>query len=144
MTNNSILQTPLISAARKLKPGEDIKYLLLIKTPNSDETFWDIITGRETAYQYIKDNISIIDVENSFIIADGMKNINFNNMHTVYNFVKFVKEKNDIVDEFDIDDYGNNINNDNASDIGVGLESAGNIFTGIAGSFDSADDNDEE
>lgn len=130
----------LVSPVRKLKPGENIKYLILVKMPNSDETFWEIVQGREQAYEYIKNNIEIIDVNESYIIANKMKEINLDNMNTVYDFVKFVKEKNDIVDEFDIDDYISNINN--ASDIGVGLESGGRTFTGIAGSFISDEDDE--
>ena len=37
----------LVSPVRKLKPGENIKYLILVKMPNSDETFWEIVQGRE-------------------------------------------------------------------------------------------------
>lgn len=138
---DSILEKKLISPVRRLKPGENIKYLLLIKSPDSDETFWEIIEGREKAYNYIKDNITIIDVDNSFIIANKMKDIDLDNLHTIYGFVKFVKEKNDIVDEFDIDDYISNI--DNSSYIGVGLPTGGQVFTGIMGTFESSDDDDE-
>lgn len=137
--SDSILQKKkLISVVRRIKPGEDIKYLLLIKVPNTDETYWEIITGRETAYEYIKNNITEIDVDNSFIIANKQKEINLDDMHTIYGFVQFVKKENDIVDEFDIDDYIVNI--DNSANIGVGLESKGNVFTGIAGSFEDDDD----
>lgn len=137
--SDSILQKKkLISAVRRIKPGEDIKYLLLIKVPNTDETYWEVITGRETAYEYIKNNITEIDVDNSFIIANKQKEIDLDNMHTIYGFVQFVKKENDIVDEFDIDDYIVNI--DNSANIGVGLESKGNVFTGIAGSFEDDDD----
>lgn len=137
--SDSILQKKkLVSAVRRIKPGEDIKYLLLIKVPNTDETYWEVITGRETAYEYIKNNITEIDVDNSFIIANKQKEIDLDNMHTIYGFVQFVKKENDIVDEFDIDDYIINI--DNSANIGVGLESKGNVFTGIAGSFEDDDD----
>lgn len=137
--SDSILQKKkLISVVRRIKPGEDIKYLLLIKVPNTDETYWEVITGRETAYEYIKNNITEIDVDSSFIIANKQKEIDLDNMHTIYGFVKFVKKENDIVDEFDIDDYIVNI--DNSANIGVGLESKGNVFTGIAGSFEDDDD----
>ena len=137
--SDSILQKKkLISVVRRIKPGEDIKYLLLIKVPNTDETYWEVITGRETAYEYIKNNITEIDVDNSFIIANKQKEIDLDNMHTIYGFVQFVKKENDIVDEFDIDDYVVNI--DNSANIGVGLESKGNVFTGIAGSFEDDDD----
>lgn len=140
MTDNNLEGKKLISPVRRMKPGENMKYLLLIKTPNSDETFWEIIEGREEAYEYIKSNIDIIDPDNSYIIANKLKDINLDNLHTIYNFVKFVKEQNNIVDEFDIDDYLSNINN--SSYIGVGLETAGNVFTGVAGSF-TAEDDDE-
>lgn len=140
MTDNNLEGKKLISPVRRMKPGENMKYLLLIKTPNSDETFWEIIEGREEAYEYIKNNIDIIDPDNSYIIANKLKDINLDNLHTIYNFVKFVKEQNNIVDEFDIDDYLSNINN--SSYIGVGLETAGNVFTGVAGSF-TAEDDDE-
>lgn len=137
--SDSILQKKkLVSAVRRIKPGEDIKYLLLIKVPNTDETYWEVITGRETAYEYIKNNITEIDVDNSFIIANKQKEIDLDNMHTIYGFVQFVKKENDIVDEFDIDDYIINI--DNSANIGVGLESKGEVFTGIAGSFEADDD----
>lgn len=136
---DSILETRTpISPFRRLKPGEDIKYLLLIKTPNSDETFWEIIEGREEAYYYIKNNIDSIDVENSFIIANKMKEIDLDKMHTIYGFVKFVKQENNIVDEFDIEDYLFDI--DNSENIGIGLETGGNVFTGIAGTYESAED----
>ncbi len=136
---DSILETKkLINPVRRIKPGENIKYLLLIKVPNSDETYWEIITGRENAYNYIKNNITEIDVDESFIISNKLKEINLDNLHTIYDFVQFVKKENDIVDEFDIDDYV--INNDNSSNIGIGLETAGNVFTGVAGSFESDDD----
>lgn len=139
MTDSILERKKLISPVRKLKPGELIKYLLLIKVINSDETYWLKITGREEAYLYIKNNIAEIDVDNSYIIADKQKEIDLDNMHTIYGFVKFVKEKNDIVDEFDIDDFAIS-NIDNSSDIGIGLESAGQVFTGVAGSYDSVDD----
>ena len=83
----------LISPVRRIKPGEDIKYLLLIKLPDSDETFWEVVVGRETAYNYIKNNIDVIDVDQSYIIANKMKEIDLDNMHTIYNFVLFVKEE---------------------------------------------------
>lgn len=131
----------LISPVRRIKPGEDIKYLLLLKTPNSDETFWEVIKGREDAYNYIKNNIDVIDVNESYIVSNNIK-IDFDNMHTIYDFIKFVKEANDIVDEFDVDDYS--YNTDNSQMIGVGLETGGNVFTGIADSFYSDDDDDDK
>lgn len=137
MVDSILKERKLINPVRRIKPGENIKYLLLIKVPNSDETYWEIITGREEVYKYIKNNITEIDPEESFIIANKIE-IDLDNMHTIYGFIKFVKEKNDIVDEFDIDDFTSNINN--ASDIGVGLETAGQVFTGIAGTFESVDD----
>lgn len=134
-----INEKKLINPVRRLKPGHDKKYILLIKLPNSDETFWEVIKGRFEAYEYIRNNIDIIDVDESFIIANG-KEIDLDNMNCIYDFVKFVKEANNIVDEFDIDDYKLNI--DNSENIGVGLESRGNVFTGIAGSYDPVDDNE--
>ena len=140
MTDSILKEKKLINPVRRIKPGENIKYLLLIKIPNSDETYWEIIEGREEAYNYIKDNITIIDVEESFIIANKMKEVNLDEMHTIYGFIQFVKRENNIVDEFDIDDYLSNI--DNSSDIGVGLETGGQVFTGIAGSFESNDEDE--
>lgn len=127
----------LISPVKRIRPGYDKKYLLLIKTPNSDETYWEVIEGRYEAYQYIKNNVDTIDVDQSFIISSGTK-VDLNDMHCIYDFVKFVKVENDIVDEFDIDDYKLNINS--SENIGVGLETAGNVFTGIAGSYDPVDE----
>lgn len=129
----------MINPVRRMKPGEDIKYLLLIKVPGSDETYWEIITGREEAYEYIKNNIDTIDAEESYIIANDMK-IDLENMHKIIDFVKFVKEANDITDDFDIDDY--NFGVDNSKNIGVGLETNGQVFTGIKGSYDYEDDDE--
>lgn len=141
MTDSILEGKKLISPVKRLKPGYDIKYLLLIKIPNSDETFWEIIEGREEAYDYIVNNIDIIDVDESFIVANKIE-IDLDKMHTIYGFVKFVKQENNIVDEFDIDDYMNSIP-DNSSLIGVGLEYAGQVFTGIAGTYESDEDDEE-
>lgn len=142
MTATNLEGKKLINPVRKIKPGENIKYLLLIKLPESDETYWEIVTGREEAYLYIKNNIEHIDIENSYIIANKMKEIDLDNLHNIYDFVRFVKKENDIVDEFDIDDYYISSNIDTSSQIGVGLESAGNVFTGIAGSYVSVENDD--
>lgn len=139
-----IAKKKLVSPVRRLKPGEDIKYLLLIKLPDSDETFWEIVKGRENAYEYIKNNIDTIDVDQSYIIANKMKEVDLDNMHTIYNFVLFVKEENNIIDEFDIDDWRFNETRiskiDRSENIGIGLETGGYVFTGLAGSYDSVDD----
>lgn len=142
MTETILKGKKLVCPVRRIEPGEDIKYLLLIKVPNSDETYWEIITGREEAYKYIKNNISEIDVDESYIVANNIE-INLDDMHTIYGFIKYVKEESDsdIVDEFDIDDYLSN--NNNPSDIGVGLESAGQVFTGIAGSYESDEEEND-
>lgn len=142
MTNSILQGKKLISPVGRIKPGENIKYLLLIKSPDSDETYWEIITGREEAYNYIKNNIEIIDVTESFIIANKMKNFDLDDLRTIHDFILFVKESNNIVDDFDIDSYvqhqESNINN--VSDIGVGLETKGDVFTGVAGSYYSEDE----
>ena len=49
MTTTNLEGKKLINPVRKIKPGENIKYLLLIKLPESDETYWEIVTGREEA-----------------------------------------------------------------------------------------------
>lgn len=141
-TSSILKEKKLQQVVRRIKPGEDIMYLLLIKVPGSDETFWEIITGREEAYNFIKDNIAEIDPNQSYIVASNTE-INLDNLHTVYDFVIFVKNKNNIVDEFDIDDYTYESSN-GFENIGVGLESAGQVFTGIAGTFEEADNNTEE
>lgn len=138
-------EVKLVSPVRRLKPGEDIKYILLIKVPNSDETYWEIIKGREEVYNYVKNNITEIDIENSYIIANKMKEIDIDSLHNIYDFIRFVKEANNIVDEFDIDDYyiSSNINESSSEDIGKGLESAGQVFTGIVGTFEVVNDDDD-
>lgn len=140
---DSILQgKKLIHPIRRIKPGENTRYLILVKNPESDETFWEFITGREEVYKYIRDNIDIIDPLKSYIFANKMKEIDFDNLHTIYDFTKWVKEKNNIEDDFDIEEYviNNNSNIDNVTNIGVGLETRGNTFIGVAGSFYSDDD----
>lgn len=142
MADSILERKNLVSPVKRLKPGHDIKYLLLIKVPNSDERFWEIIEGRQEAYDYIKNNIDVIDVDESFIIANKMKEVDLDKLHTIYGFVKFVKQENNIVDEFDIDDYDTS-KVDNSSYIGIGLESAGQVFTGIAGTYESAEKDEE-
>lgn len=137
MSDSILKQQKFVNPVHRYVPGEEITYLLLVKQINSDETFWEIIKGRVEAYDYIKNNIDIIDPEQSFIVANNTK-INLENMHTLYDFVKYVKKENDIVDEFDIDDWKPNV--DTSMNIGIGLESAGSVFTGIAGSFTEDDE----
>lgn len=131
-----------VSPIRKMIPGEDKRYILLIKCINSDETYWEMIKGRLEAYNYIKENIEDIDIDNSYIIVHGQERINFDNMHNLYLFMKDAREKNNIEDGFDIDDYSSFSDDEykipaQESDIDYS-----NVFTGVAGSFEDA--NEEE
>ena len=86
----------------RAKSHEEKQYLICIAaTPGSgDYDIWDIVIGRTNAYEFIKDNIDMIDFERSFILVE---NCNLNQRKSIYAFVKYIQDLYN--DGFDIDEY---------------------------------------
>jgi hypothetical protein len=90
-------------------------YLILIEgeeISNGGEPYrdWQIITGRQDAYDYIKNYLESdfvsIDVYKSKIIVSSEK-VKVTDGITIYEFMKVMKEKEKVIDysSFDIDEY---------------------------------------
>lgn len=94
-------------------------YLILLDGENVNgdtvirgETFrdWELVTGRQKAYDYIKNIIeseyAIINVIKSKIIVSSDK-VKVTDGITIYEFMKAMKEENKVIDytSFDISDY---------------------------------------
>lgn len=108
-----------------IKSGALNKYLVLIEgewIDNEQPYKWfQIVTGRQNAYDYIKellkdyakDNEIFIDIEKSMIIADAAvvnentPRITFDNAYNIYRFMFEMKSRAMIKDDSDfcIDDY---------------------------------------
>lgn len=78
------------------------EYLFLIKGAEGYDDCWDIIIGRDNAYEYVKDNIESINVEKSYVLSDETP---LSKRNTVYNFFKFIKQKYYPDDVYDIEEY---------------------------------------
>ena len=90
-------------------------YLILIdgeEADNEGKRFrdWEVITGRQNAYDYIKNMLEneyvMIDVDSSKIIVSSDK-VKVTDGISIYDFMKSMKEKDKVIDysSFDIDDY---------------------------------------
>lgn len=84
-------------------------YLVLLEDTEESFRDWQIITGRQEAYDYIKGMIEgqefgCIDVEKSMIVVNTLT---IDKAITIYEFMKEMKLKDKVIDytSFDIDDY---------------------------------------
>lgn len=114
--------------AKELNNNGDLyKYLILLegeykKGDGESYRSFEFITGRQAAYDYIKDILEnmndsdfeyVLDVSKSRIISEppvitkDTPRITLSNMLTLYSFMKAMKEKHKIVDEssFSVEDY---------------------------------------
>ena len=108
------------------KNGDKYKYLILFKGEYKDDGSpwkdWELVQGRQSAYDMIKELLIgqddletdiIIDVSESYIISqppvitENTPRITFDNMLSVFKFMQTMLIKNLIVDEssFCIEDY---------------------------------------
>lgn len=92
-------------------------YLILIDGEEVDEQVkpfrdWQIVEGRQAAYDYIKNIIKteyvIIDIHKSKIIVDSDK-VKISDGISIYDFMKAMKDGEKVIDytSFDIEDYNN-------------------------------------
>lgn len=86
------------------KYPEDRQYLICIANTDGDSDIWQIITGRKNAREFIKDNIDLINFDESFILVEGCT---LEQRKSIYAFMKHI-EKFFEDDPFDIDEYINN------------------------------------
>lgn len=116
-----------IEARDKNKNGDLYKYLILLEgeykyKDGENYKSFELITGRQAAYDFIKDILEnmhdsdyeyMLDVSKSRIISEppvitpDTPRITLSNMLTLYSFMKIMRQQNKIVDDssFDIEDY---------------------------------------
>jgi hypothetical protein len=72
----------------------------------NDEEFplrWEAVTGRTEAYENIKNNAPVIDIDKSIVLVE---NVALKDSLSVRDFMNYIKNSEIIVDEsFDINDY---------------------------------------
>ena len=89
---------------------ETKQYIILYSDIGGDESDsefpfrWEACQGRQNAYDYIKSNAAVIDIDKSIIVVEDVP---IKDCLTVRQFVKFLKNSNmvDEYDGFEIDDY---------------------------------------
>ena len=87
---------------RMLKDPEEKQYLVCLLMEYSDDVIyeWNLIRGRKAAYEYLQENIEEINLEESFILTEGVK---LEDRKTSYAFMKYCQSI--FNDGFDIDNY---------------------------------------
>lgn len=89
---------------------EQKQYIILYTDAGDEESDsefvyrWEACIGRTTAYDYIKSNAPIIDIDKSIVLVEDVA---FNDALTVRQFVNFLKNSDmvDVYDGFNIEDY---------------------------------------
>lgn len=88
---------------------EDKEYILLYTDLGYEEDLeefplrWEAVIGRKTAYDNIKANIDVIDVDKSLVLVDTVP---LKESLTVRQFMNYIKNGNIIEDDtFDVNDY---------------------------------------
>jgi hypothetical protein len=116
MMSNQQVNTEGLIRGVTYDPEETEKtYLILIdgeEVDNEGKRFrdWEIITGRQAAYDWIKNmlenNYVMIDVDKSKIIVSSEK-VKVTDGISIYDFMKAMKQQDKVIDytSFDIDDY---------------------------------------
>ena len=102
-----------ISSTNNIDPEEKqyiILYILLTTEPGEEDNGipvdayrWESIKGRTNAYDSIKINAPVIDIDKSLVLVD---NVPLKDALSVREFANYLKNSNIIIDEsFDIEDY---------------------------------------
>ena len=84
----------------KEKHYEAKEYLVCIIDKEFGTKEWEIFEGRTAAYEYLKNEIENIDLEESFVLVEGL---DLSKRKSVYKFMRYVGDLKE--DNFDIDDY---------------------------------------
>lgn len=109
--NNTLFIKEYAKVINEIAPEdpEQKQYIILytdLGYENSDEEFplrWEAVQGRKTAYDTIKANASVIDIDKSIVLAETVA---FKDSLTVREFVNYLKNSDYIDDDgFDINDF---------------------------------------
>ena len=109
--NNTLFIKEYTKVVNEIAPEDPEKkqYIILytdLGYENSDEEFplrWEAVQGRKAAYETIKSNASIIDIDKSIVLAET---VTFKDSLTVREFVNYLKNSDYIEDDsFDINDF---------------------------------------
>ena len=90
-----------IEFEQKMDNNPELKHYLICIASYEDSDMWAIVQGRTAAFNYIKDNIDIINFEESFILVDGLP---LSERRSIYAFMQYAKQFYP-EDSFDIVDY---------------------------------------
>lgn len=102
--NNQELKPLFVEATEKKRVTEKNYLMLFYATidKGEEEKVFEIVTGREAAYEYIKSMIECIDIHKSKVLVDT---VCFKDAASVYEFMKYIRDNNFFGDSFDIEDY---------------------------------------
>lgn len=108
--NNTLFIKEYSKVINEIAPEdpEQKQYILLytdIGYENSDEEFplrWEAVQGRTNAYNSIKSNISVIDIDKSLVLVET---VSFKDSLSVRQFVNYLKNANMVDDDLDIDQF---------------------------------------
>lgn len=109
--NNTLFIKEYAKVINEIAPEnpEQKQYIILytdLGYENSDEEFplrWEAVQGRKNAYDTIKVNASVIDIDKSIVLAETVA---FKDSLTVREFVNYLKNSDYIDDDgFDINDF---------------------------------------
>lgn len=106
-----IRQDQKVSAEINPKNPEEKQYIILYTdlgwdSVSDEEEFplrWESVIGRTNAYNNIKDNADVIDIDKSIVLVETVQ---VKDSLTVREFMNYIKNSEIIIDEsFDINDY---------------------------------------
>lgn len=82
--------------------AEHKDYLVCLKAKegSGEWDIWDIIHGRLATYEFIKENIDMIDFESSFVLVDTLT---LKDRKSIYAFMQYAREI--FGDSFDLESY---------------------------------------
>ena len=92
----------------KEKHYEAKEYLVCIVDKDFSAKEWEIFEGRTATYEWLKNEIENIDLEESFVLVEGL---DLSKRKSVYKFMRYVGDLKE--DNFDIDDYISSDKDDN-------------------------------
>ena len=117
-TNNTLFIKDHEKVIKEINPTnpEEREYILLYTDLGYEESEgnegefplrWEAVTGRTAAYENIKLNAAVIDIDKSLVIVET---VSLKDSLTVRQFVDYMKNSNLIKDEtFDINDYSGSV-----------------------------------
>lgn len=101
---NTQTDVVMIKPYKEITAPEDKAYLILLVVGEDDEQVFQGVIGRQEAFEYIKQMVEIIDLDESKILSETTT---FSEAISVYDFMKncIVKDVVENPDGFDIDEY---------------------------------------